>query len=140
MWTDNPFEALARVVAVATLPAGILAAMFLGGQAAGAVFVVGWLLMVPVLGVLAGRADGREESVSASRDVGEEDDALQRLRERYAAGEIDETEFEHRVERLLETEDLSAPASGDGGAFGTDPERASGDGRASDRGVERETE
>lgn len=32
------------------------------------------------------------------------DDALRRLRERYAAGHIDEEEFERRVERLLETE------------------------------------
>jgi hypothetical protein len=32
------------------------------------------------------------------------DDALETLRDRYARGEIDEAEFEARVERLLETE------------------------------------
>jgi hypothetical protein len=38
----------------------------------------------------------------------DEDAALARLRERYAAGELDEAAFEARLERLLLTEDTAA--------------------------------
>jgi|GEM_PF-1927624 len=38
-----------------------------------------------------------------------EDDALAELRSRYARGEIGDTEFERRVEHLLETDDDSRP-------------------------------
>ncbi|WP_345777006.1 SHOCT domain-containing protein [Halorarum salinum] len=46
----------------------------------------------------------------AGRGRGRRGDArpLSRLRERYAAGEIDEAEFEHRLDLLLETEDADA--------------------------------
>lgn len=105
---DGPLEALVAIIAVATLPAGILAAVFMDPGTAGIVFVVGWLLLVPVLAILSDYVDPKLTSSgakSASASESEtEDDALQRLRERYAAGEIDEAEFERRVERLIETE------------------------------------
>ena len=41
----------------------------------------------------------------------EREDALTALRERYANGEIDEAEFERRVERLLETESVERAES-----------------------------
>jgi uncharacterized membrane protein len=49
--------------------------------------------------------DGRHErSRKAENDT---DAALEALRERYARGELDEDEFEARVERLLETESVA---------------------------------
>jgi uncharacterized membrane protein len=44
------------------------------------------------------------------------DPALDALRERYANGDIDEREFERKLDRLLETEDaetVDGPADGD---------------------------
>jgi len=110
--------------AVATLPLGILAFMFFGTQAAVAVFVVGWLLLVPVSAILAGPqwaglAGDDLEAVAETQEVaseldsggrGESDDdatdPIDELRDRYARGEIDEVELERRLDALLETERL----------------------------------
>jgi len=46
-------DALVGLVAVVTLPAGILSAMLFGEGIAGIVFVVGWLLLVPAIAILA---------------------------------------------------------------------------------------
>jgi len=44
------------LVAVVTLPAGVLAGLFYGPLPAAVVFVVGWLLLVPVTAILFGGA------------------------------------------------------------------------------------
>jgi uncharacterized membrane protein len=112
-WTNEPLEAMVEVIAVVTLPAAALAAIFIGGGAAGIVAIVGWLFLVPTLGVLSDHIDlGNELTDDSSVDATADDSAdgaLQRLRERYAAGEIDDVEFERRLERLLETEDVEVP-------------------------------
>lgn len=100
------FESLAGIAAVTTLPLGILAGMFVGGEAAGVVFVVGWFLLVPLFGVLS----EHEIVESVSEEEAEASSPLDQLRDRYARGEIDEMEFERRLERLLETEDVELPA------------------------------
>jgi uncharacterized membrane protein len=56
-----------------------------------------------VLPLAVARAKRRTDEAGPSSEQ-HEDDALSALRERYARGEIDEREFESRVERLLETE------------------------------------
>jgi len=127
--SENLLETLTGVVAVVTLPLGIFAGMFLGGEAAGVVFIGGWLLLVPLLGILSDYVD--EDELDIDTDIGasdsttaDEDDAIQRLRERYAAGEIDDVEFERKVERLLETEDPErAPSLGGPTEVDTHPER-----------------
>jgi len=47
------------------------------------------------------------ESAGTTDDAPDPEAALQTLRERYAAGEIDEVTFERRVDRLLETETIA---------------------------------
>lgn len=67
------------------------------------VFIVGFAVVLPLAGILF---DDEEETVAESGPDPEPDvDPLAELRRRYAEGEIDELEFERRLERLLETED-----------------------------------
>jgi uncharacterized membrane protein len=96
---------LTAVVAVVTLPLGILTALFVGTEEAAVVFVVGWLLLVPLIAIVG------DELAGAGEEDGEEPAGpLEELKGRYARGEIDEAEFERRVDRLLETEEGDATA------------------------------
>lgn len=135
---DDIFEALAGIAAIVTLPIGILSAMFLSGTIAAVVFVVGWFLLVPLFGVLSewNRSDAEEleqlvevaeqaEQLKNDREPDERDttseDPLETLRERYARGEIDEREFEQKVDRLVATDEVPAWAvENDGSAEGDD--------------------
>ncbi|ELZ26955.1 hypothetical protein C475_08471 [Halosimplex carlsbadense 2-9-1] len=143
---DDPMEALVGIVAVATLPLAALAAIFVGGDAPAVVAIVGWFFLVPVLAILSqyvdlrewlGERRGRTRPTDATREDERdgEDDALHRLRERYAAGEIGDAEFERRLERLLETEGVEVPD-------GVDPAGSAGAGidLSADRQRERERE
>lgn len=134
MWSQSPLGRLPAFFAVVTLPAGLLAAMFIGLQAAAVVFLVGWLLLVPATAVLfgpqwlgapggatatsgSGAVDDlvREEVAQALAETGNEarsgTDPIDEIRRQYAEGKIDEAELERRLEALLETEDLDADDS-----------------------------
>jgi hypothetical protein len=111
--------------AVATLPIGILAAMFLGLQPAVAVFLIGWFLLTPGSALLFGTTPGmsnemdeliQEEmkrSIQEQRESSHDDgidtstDPVEKLRQRYASGEIDDHEFEQKLEAILEMEDIN---------------------------------
>ena len=127
------FEALTAITAVSTLAIGILAAIFFGFTEAAAVFVVGWLLLVPVFGILSTAVTGPgapaivEQRLDATEREGEMDDAdessdgrnpLELLRERYARGDIDEVEFEERLGRLVATEEIPPSALSDSEPIG----------------------
>ena len=121
------FESLTEIAAVVTLPLGILAGLFVGLTAALAVFVVGWLLLVPTFAILsewtsvgtdpdeverwmdvADRATNRRTDADGTvvNDGTTDENPLETLRERYARGEIDDDAFERRVEALLATEEI----------------------------------
>ncbi|SFG63318.1 protein of unknown function [Halopelagius inordinatus] len=84
--------------------------------------VLAFLVLVPVL-TATGYAidgvvrrifgDGSDAERSAEREYEAEDEerAIERLRSRYAAGEIDHDEFERRLERLVETESYDEPTA-----------------------------
>lgn len=116
-------ERLTAATPILTLGIG-LAALFLGQGWWWMVFVFGWVVATPLVAILF---DEDEETVEFEENVearvreemraaldaddgvdgvDERQDALDVLRERYAHGEIDEVEFERRVERLLETESI----------------------------------
>jgi len=113
--------------------------------------IVGFVVCLPLVGILGDRlpfvaAEGEDgvEATAASDSLGEPresdapgepdepDDQVAALRERYTRGEIDEAEFERRLEALLETEDLDT-APGTSGEDVTERDRTSDRERATDR-------
>jgi hypothetical protein len=79
--------------------------------------VFGFAVVLPVVSILEDRLGGTAESgpgpyapdhqEDARRtDRETEETALETLKRRYAEGEIGEAEFEHRLERLVENEDV----------------------------------
>lgn len=86
-----------------------LGLLFAGVSNFWVVFVLGFAVVLPLTGAIAGwyeeRTAGAESDEEGSDD--ERTDALAELRRRYADGEIEEAEFERRVERLLETESVA---------------------------------
>ncbi|MEF8757362.1 MAG: SHOCT domain-containing protein [Halobacteriales archaeon] len=93
-------DLLVPLIAVVTLPVGILLFVLGMPTLAIATFVIGWFLLVPVLAILG------DTLAAETGESGNEDDPLEVLRDRYAKGEISESEFERQVERLLATEDV----------------------------------
>jgi len=109
-------EGVTTVAAFAVLPACLWAIFALGLGEALAVFFVGYMLVVPALALLTGLVavgsvpdywtDESDESTprSDSGSADAEADPLDRLRERYARGEIGDAEFERRVEELVHSD------------------------------------
>jgi len=114
--TERARENVTGIVSV--LVTGVwMAALFTGQDWWLAFMLVGYVVVVPVVALLAGdeadRAawwDRDEHGEPARRETGPPDDAtddaLATLRERYARGELTDEQFERKVERLLETDTL----------------------------------
>jgi uncharacterized membrane protein len=110
---EDILESLPGIIAVATLGFAGLAAVTGSGDLAPVIAVVGWFLLTPLSAILAdtkqvqefvyGKTGGWNRS---ARDdtVGDDEAALEALKQRYARGEIDEAEFERRTAMLLENE------------------------------------
>lgn len=102
---------------VATLVTGTwLAAMFTGQDWWLAAMLVGYVVVVPITGILFGDEDAVEDRRDGrSRDRRERDatddstqDALETLRQRYAQGDLTDEQFERKLERLLDTDSLES--------------------------------
>jgi hypothetical protein len=97
------------LVLVVTLGLSALTAVLSLGALPAVVTIVGWFLVAPVLAILTYYEDDEN-------DAGDADDPVATLRERYARGELTEAEFERRLDRLLETEDVEHAPVVDGDA------------------------
>ena len=87
-----------------------------------ATFILGFFVLIPLVALLGEDfplVESEEEVESASST---DANPLVTLRERYATGEIDEAEFERKLDRLLETEELADRAD-DGPEREREPER-----------------
>lgn len=95
------------VVGVMTLPTIILAGLAGFPSLSGAIAVLGWLLLTPLLlfwgeeiaAFVFGESEPEAESTVSPVDE---------LKVRYARGEIDEAEFERRVDVLLAVDDRTS--------------------------------
>lgn len=83
------------------------------GGLAGAISIVGWFVLAPIflfwgeeIAAIVFEEGEPAPTTSTAHTASDEDDALDELKRRYAAGEIDDDEFEHRLERLVALEDL----------------------------------
>jgi uncharacterized membrane protein len=92
------------LVAIVTLPLTVLGAVLGGGLGGALVATVGWFLLTPVL-LFFGEEVADLFGVEAEADDATADDPLETLKERYAAGELSEAEFERRLERLVELDE-----------------------------------
>jgi uncharacterized membrane protein len=108
-------ESLAGAIAVGTLGVGVTSAVLGFGGLTAPIFVVGWLLLLPLVGVLSdssmaqsfvGRLLGAGTHERDQQGVDDEAAALEELKRRYARGELDEAEFERRTALLLENESI----------------------------------
>jgi len=100
-----------RVLALVVIGAGVLAPFVTGlWWTLPLVWFLGLFILLPLLHTLVKPVPERDGDREKRRS---DDSALDALRERYARGEIDETEFERKLDRLLETEDAT-PATSDG--------------------------
>lgn len=136
---------------VATTVTGTwLAALMLGADWWLAAMLFGYIVLVPVTAMLFDDEEDPEpsdetaagvETARTRTGVDTRTDALELLRTRYAAGELTDEEFEHALDRLLETETIgdaerwmhrtrSGGGTGDldGGASGVDARRESATG------------
>ncbi|SFR37093.1 SHOCT domain-containing protein [Halogeometricum limi] len=105
-------EVVAGVVIGAILLVGF-ALLAVGYPFFWVVFPVGFAGVLPMAIGLTRLYERRREAEAKRREAerSEPGSALETLRRRYATGEIDEDEFERRVERLLGTETASDAAA-----------------------------
>ncbi|MGM0591524.1 MAG: SHOCT domain-containing protein [Halobacteriota archaeon] len=105
---ETPLEQLAAGVTVALVLAVAFGLLALGYPWFWIAFPVGFGGVLPAAIALAKLYERRaEERERIGSTTDERERALALLRERYAAGEIDEAEFERRVGRLLQTETVA---------------------------------
>lgn len=103
---------LPGIVAILTLGVGLLT-LFAGVEWFWMVFVLGWVVLTPLTALVFGDDDKRERWAETGREdvttdaPQDREEALDLLRERYARGDLDDVEFERKVERLLATETLA---------------------------------
>mgnify|MGYP000365611075 CR=1 FL=1 len=130
------FEALGTIT-VLTLGLTALTGVVAPSRIPGLIAISGLLIALPLTAILGDRlpyvAPEDDDAESTATDTAiasgdtpadtEDDHAVAKLRDRYARGEIDEAEFERRLDQLLATEDLDetvdSGATAAGSADGT---------------------
>jgi uncharacterized membrane protein len=113
------FRRNASGIAATTVTGTWLAALLLGFDWWLGVMLFGYVVIVPVVSMLFDEEESesvgvesesgsvrveRGEAVARDDEAGDTADALERLRTRYANGDLTDEQFERKLDRLLETE------------------------------------
>jgi len=112
-------KALALITVLTVGSTAITGALDLG-EVPGLIAITGFVILLPLTAIIgdqlpyvASADEGAKSTTEASASApdspvstDEDDHAVARLRQRYARGEIDDAEFEERLDRLLATENL----------------------------------
>jgi hypothetical protein len=139
-------EEFTGILVFLILGAGFVA-LFLNQPWFWMVWVLGFAVLLPIVGILTGeteedeeaspigaRRSGTESTTSASTSTARTDegveDALETLRARYARGDLSDEQFERKLEALLETE---TPEEARERVRRGDPDERVGSGPATDR-------
>jgi len=109
------WKLVATIVIVSTGTAMLGGAAGLGNVLAPVSIILGWFILAPLVALLGSELP-MIESPESETETDETDatipaegvDPVDHLRERYARGELTDSEFERRLDRLLVTESLSA--------------------------------
>lgn len=104
---EDPSE-LARgemlaIFVLLTLGAGFVA-MVDGMQYFWLIWVLGFAVVLPIVGILFSEDDADSELTEDEQGADVSTDPLTSLRGQYARGDLTDEEFEHKLDRLLETE------------------------------------
>jgi uncharacterized membrane protein len=126
--TDDPstlrerFRNNASGIAATTVTGTWLGALLAGFDWWLGFMLFGYVVIIPVVSTLFDEEEGLDDAEAGSAPVGREQptdeepragdaaDALERLRTRYANGELTDEQFERKLDRLLETETLEDAA------------------------------
>ncbi|MBP1986070.1 SHOCT domain-containing protein [Halolamina salifodinae] len=95
------------LVLVVTFGLSALTAVLSLGALPAVIAIAGWLIVAPALAILTYYDDSDADTEE------EAGDPVSTLRQRYAQGELSESEFERRLDRLLETEEAEQPSDRD---------------------------
>ena len=95
---SNARENIGGVTTFLILGAGMIA-LVAGVSWFWAIWVVGFAVLLPLVGILTDDGDETDEAESDAEEP------IERLKRRYADGELGDEEFERRLERLLRTDD-----------------------------------
>lgn len=93
------------IIAVITLPIGALLGMAGLFTLVGAVFVIGWFLLTPLLLFWGEEIAAWYYGPEPAEDAPSRRDPIDELKHRYATGDLSDEEFEHRLSVLLESDE-----------------------------------
>ncbi|WP_336337606.1 SHOCT domain-containing protein [Haloarcula brevis] len=124
------WKLVAAILIVSTGVAMLGGTAGLGNVLTPVAIILGWFILAPLVALLGSELpmiESPEDKTAADEtavtDTAEPtEDPVDHLRERYARGELTDSEFERRLDRLLETESLSATDESEDEARETDRE------------------
>lgn len=105
---ERAVENIDGIVTLLILGAGFVG-MFAGIHNWWLIWVIGFAVFLPLVAILSGDDEDevsgeRESHHQPERSDDETTDALSKLRDRYARGELTDEQFERKLDALLETE------------------------------------